>query len=57
MGPVAISDGHDAPGGFGEAVPGAAADVEYGVIAVEDAVREIIVAQELPDILHRVQFR
>jgi len=42
---------------MGEAVPGAAADVEYGVIAAEDAVGDIIVAQELPDILDRVQLR
>ena len=55
MGPVAQSEGHDAPGLIDELVPGVAAMADDVVVGCEDAVREPVVAQELPDILDRVQ--
>jgi hypothetical protein len=56
MGPFSGSDGHDFPGLFDELVPGKAAVVEDIVVGLEDPVREPVVAQELPDVLDRVQF-
>jgi hypothetical protein len=56
MGPIAHANRHDAPGLIGEFVPSLAAMIEYGVISIEDAVGEPIVAHELPDILDRVEF-
>ncbi len=57
MSPIAKSDGHDAPGLVGELVPGMAAMVDDVVVAGEDAVGEPVIADELPDILLRVQLR
>ena len=42
---------------FGEFVPGMAAVIEDVVVVSEDAVGEPVVAQELPDVPDRVEFR
>ena len=55
MGPLAQSDGHDAPGLIDELVPGVAAVIDEIVVGFEDAVREPVVAHELPDVLDRVE--
>ena len=57
MSPFAASDGHDGPRLVDEAIPCAAAMVEGVVIGAEDPVREPVVANELSDVLDRVQFR
>lgn len=57
MSPVAQSDRHDGPGLLDESIPGKAAVVENVLVGPEDAVGEPVVAHELPDVLHRVQFR
>ena len=57
MGPMAESDGHDAPRLIDELVPCVAAVIDDIVVRFEDAVREIVVAQELPDILGWIEFR
>ena len=56
MCPIAQSDGHDAPGLIDELVPGVAAVVDDVGLGVKDAIGQPIVADELPDILDRVQF-
>ena len=56
MGPIAGPDGHDFPGLVDELVPGKAAVVEDVLVGPEDPVREPVVAQELLDVLDRVQF-
>src|SRR3954471_4463480 len=43
------------PGLVGELVPGCTAVVEEVVVGREDAVREAVLAHELPDVLDRVQ--
>ena len=40
-----------------ELVPSIATVVENVLVGVEDPVRQPVVAQDLPDIFHRVQFR
>ena len=55
MSPLAQSERHDAPWLIGEAVPGEAAMVEDVVVGFEDAVRQPVVAHELPDVLDRVE--
>jgi hypothetical protein len=55
MGPLAQSDGRDAPRLISEAVPCEAAMVEDVVVGFEDAVRQPVVAHELPDVLDRVE--
>ena len=57
MGPIAQSDGHDAPGLIDELVPCVAAMIDDVVVGFEHAVGEPIVAQELPDVLGRIEFR
>ncbi len=57
MGPLAQSEGHDAPGLLDELVPGEAAMVDDVVVGMEDAVRQPVVAHELPDVLDGVQLR
>src|SRR6478672_1831809 len=43
--------------GFGnEGIPCGAACVDDGGVTLEDTVAEVVLAQELPDVLHRVQF-
>lgn len=56
MCPLAHSDGHDAPGLIDELVPGEAAVIDDVVVGFEDAVRQPVVAHELPDVLDRVEF-
>jgi hypothetical protein len=55
MCPLPHSDGHDAPWLIDEVVPGEAAMVDDVVVGLEDAVREPVVAHELPDVLDRVE--
>lgn len=55
MRPLAQSDGHDAPGLIDELVPSVAAMVDEIVVGFEDAVREPVVAHELPDVFDRVE--
>ena len=54
-GPLAASDGHDAPRLVDEFVPGLAAVVDDVVVGLEDAVGQPVVAHELPDVLDRVE--
>jgi len=56
MGP-AEPDGHDAPGLVGELGPGVAAVGDDVVVAFEHAVGKPVVAQQLPDVPSRVEFR
>jgi hypothetical protein len=44
-----------APGLIGEAVPGMAAERDDVVVVAEDAVRQPVVAHELPNILHDIE--
>ena len=55
MRPVAEADGHDAPGLVDELCPSLAAAVDDVLIGGEHPVRQPVVAQELPDVLDRVQ--
>ncbi len=55
MGPIPGSNGHDFPGLIDEGVPGIAAVVEDIVVGRENPVREPVVADELPDVLDRVE--
>src|SRR6201988_4567704 len=57
MSPVAEADRHDDPGLGDEFVPGVAAVVEDGTVGMEHPVGEPVVAQELPEVLDRVQLR
>ena len=57
MRPFPHSDGHDLPRPVDEVVPGEAAERDDVVVGYEDAVREPVVAHELPDVLDRVQLR
>ena len=54
MRPLAQSDKHDGPRMIDETVPGEAALVEDVVAGFEDAVRQPVVAPELPDVLDGV---
>jgi hypothetical protein len=53
--PLAQSNGHDAPGLIDELVPSVAAMVDEIVVGFEDAVREPVVAQKLPDVFDRIE--
>ncbi len=55
MRPRPQSELHDAPWLIGEAVPGEAAVVEDVVVGFEHAVRQPVVAHELPDVLDRIE--
>lgn len=57
MSPLAQSDRHDAPWLIDEVVPCEAAVVDDVVVGFEDAVRQPVVAHELPDVFDRVEFR
>ncbi len=57
FGPVSQSDGHDDPWRVGELVPGVAAVVDDIVVALEDPIREPILAREAPDVFGRVELR
>lgn len=56
MGPMAMSDGHDAPRLVAEFVPGVTAELDDLFVRIEDAVGEPVVAHELPNVLGGVQF-
>ena len=53
--PFAEADRHDDPGLSHEPVPGMAAVIEDGTVGGEDPVGEPVVAQELPEVLDRVE--
>ena len=55
MGPISQSDGHDRLWLIDELVPGLATGLDDGVVIFDDAVREPILAEVLPDVLDRVQ--
>ena len=55
--PIPQPDGHDGPGLVGEFVPGVAAVIEDVGVGLEHAVREPVLAHELPDVLDRIEFR
>ena len=57
MRPIAQTDGHDAPGLIDELIPGVAAVVDDVVVGFEDAIRQPVIAHELPDVFLRIQFR
>ena len=51
MSPLAHAEGHNPPRLIDEPVPGEAAMVDDVVVGFEDAVRQPVVAHELPDVL------
>src|SRR5258708_15952237 len=53
--PLAQSDGHDSPGLIDELVPRHTAVVDEIVVRFEDAVRQPVVTQELPDVFDRIE--
>jgi hypothetical protein len=53
---AAQADGHNAPGLIDRTDPGEAALVEDVGVGYEDAVRQPVVAHELPDIIDRIEF-
>src|SRR6266567_7665540 len=53
--PIAVGDGHDVPGLIDEGVPGIAAVIDDVVEGFEDAVRQPVLAHELPDIFLAVE--
>jgi hypothetical protein len=55
MCPLAQSEGHDAPRLIDQLVPSLAAVVDEIVVGFEDAVGEPVIAQELPNVLDRVE--
>ena len=55
MGPLAQSEGHDAPWLVDELVPSLAAVVDKIVVGFEDSVREPVVTHKLPDVFDRVE--
>src|SRR6266436_4900910 len=57
MRPIAQADRHDGPWLVDELVPGKAAMLKDVVVGAEDAVGEPVVADELPDVFNRVEFR
>lgn len=56
MRPVSQTDRHDTPGLVDQLVPGVAAMIDDVLVTVEDAIGEPVVADELPDVLDRVEF-
>ncbi len=54
VGPLSRSDGHDCFGLVHELVPGLAPGLNDGVVIFEDAVREPVLSEVLPDVLDRV---
>jgi len=56
MSPLPHSDGHDAPWLTDEVVPGEAAVVDDVVVGFEDAVRQPVIAHELPQVLDGIEF-
>src|ERR1700722_20339622 len=56
MRPISKTDGHDGPRLIDEFVPSITTVVEDIVVGEEHAVGEPVVADELPDVLDRVEF-
>ena len=56
MSPLSETDGSDGFRQVGKVVPGGTGGVDDVLDAVEDGIGQPICAQELPDILDRVQF-
>ena len=54
--PFSVPDGHDLPRLLDELVPGIATYGDNLIFRLEDAVAEPVVAHELPDVFHGVQF-
>ena len=54
--PIAAGDRHDLPGLIDERVPGVAAVIDDIVEGFEDAVRQPVLAHELPDVFLGVEF-
>ena len=57
MGPLPAPDRHDGPGLVDEPVPSVAAERHDLILGLEDAVGEPVAAQELPDVLDRIELR
>src|SRR6266571_7126437 len=57
MRPIAQADRHDGPWLVDELVPSKTAMLKDVVVGAEDAVGEPVVADELPDVFNRVEFR
>lgn len=57
MRPLATADGDDFPRLVDEVVPGMAAQGDDLVVGLEDTVGEPVLADELPDVFDRVEFR
>ncbi len=57
MRPFAHADENDLPRPFDELVPRLATERDDFLVGFEDAVREPVVAADLPDVLDRVQLR
>lgn len=55
MCPLAVSDGHDAPGLVDQLVPGITTMIDDLVVGFEDAVGEPIIPHELPDIFDWIE--
>jgi hypothetical protein len=53
--PIAQSDGHDAPRLVDKAVPSFAGGIEEVLVGLEDAIGEVGLSQELPDVFDGVQ--
>ena len=53
---MAVADGVDAAGLGGEVIPGFAAGIDNGVVGFVDAVGELVLAEELPDVFLGVEF-
>src|SRR6266404_2391499 len=57
MRPVTGGDRGYAIGRCDQAVPGAAARIDNGLVSIPDAVAQEILAEKPPDVLDRVEFR
>jgi len=55
MGPISQAEGHDGPGLRLQLVPGLAAVIDESMDVTEHTVGEPIVADELPDVLLRIE--
>jgi hypothetical protein len=55
MSPLAVSDGHDAPGLADQLAPGITAMIDDLVVGFEDAVGEPIIPHELPVVFDHCQ--
>ena len=57
MCPVPESDGHDPPGLVCDFVPSLAAVIDDVVVVLEDAIGQVVISHELPEIFDGVQLR